>query len=188
MGSPHFHGGEQVLPKWEEVGRARFGQPWGGRLEGSVGHTGTPGDPREGKGRERNSPVGSPGGRREPRGSFLSHTATSFSEMQEVVLKKQQPPKADFTADAKEPFLILTDLLAMDLLIYNLNYSQLIGNAKAVGKDWIYSNVGECTWRLTGNQGATSRFNKQLPARITGWKRGCGAGKEPDRPGRFVIF
>lgn len=47
MGSPHFHGGEQVLPQWEEVGRARFGQPWEGGLEGSVGHTGTP---RKGKG------------------------------------------------------------------------------------------------------------------------------------------
>lgn len=94
--------------------------------------------------------------------------------MQEVALKKQQPPKADFNNPpaniAKEPFLSLTDLLAMDLLIYNLNYSQLIGNAKAAGKGWIYSSVGECTWRLAGNQEASSRFNQQLPARITGWK------------------
>lgn len=48
--------------RWEEVGRTRLGQPWEGRLEGSEGHMGAPGDPREG--RERNSPVGSPGGSR----------------------------------------------------------------------------------------------------------------------------
>lgn len=58
------------------MGRARLGQAGEGRLEGSVGHTGTSGEPREG--RERNSPVGSPGGRGQEGapGPLLSHTVT----------------------------------------------------------------------------------------------------------------
>lgn len=81
MGSPHFpwQGATATPGDWEEVGRARLGQPWGGRLEGSVGHRGVSGGPREG--RERNCPVGSPEGSRAGR-NHRSHsypTLTSFS-------------------------------------------------------------------------------------------------------------
>lgn len=37
--------------------------------------------------------------------------------------KCNNPLRFAFAAAAKEPFLSLNDLLAMDLIIYNLNYS-----------------------------------------------------------------
>lgn len=54
----------------------------------------------------------------------------------------------------------------MDIFIYNLSYSQLIGNAKAAGKDWGFtatwvSAPADCS--LGANRPAAGSTNTCLP-------------------------